>query len=152
MIVQELLPQYHSAHQKRYLALLQGISEEQLSWKIPPATNSIGFLIRHIAEVEYAFSQMFFNQTPTKEEGIYTLGKVIDTGVWTNLNDLMDYTERASQFVLKSMELLPEESWDQPVESRIGVITPRDAFGMLIYHKGYHAGQIGWIKKYGAHD
>ncbi|MCK9912864.1 DinB family protein, partial [Microbacteriaceae bacterium K1510] len=52
-------------------------------------------------------------------------------------------------YLLASLEALPEEKWDVPVEAPIGTLSPREALGRLIFHTGYHAGQIGLIRKYG---
>ena len=41
----------------RFSNQLTGLSEEDLRKKLIPATNSIGFLIRHIGDVELLFAK-----------------------------------------------------------------------------------------------
>lgn len=58
MFEQELLPSLQTAR-SRYLNTLSNLKADELPLKLAPESNSIGFLIRHIAEVEFRFCTMF---------------------------------------------------------------------------------------------
>lgn len=147
MFEQTLLPGFQTAR-SRYMDTMNGLEATQLTWKLAPGSNSIGFLIRHLAEVEYRFSQMFF-QTPLPEDvTLATIGPVKDEGIYTELEPLLRFRDQAYQHLLHALQSLPEKDWDIPCEAPIGKLTPREALGRLTYHMGYHTGQIGLIRKY----
>jgi uncharacterized damage-inducible protein DinB len=148
MSIQALLPALEMAR-SRYLDYLKGLEADQLSWRVAPGSNSIGFLIRHIAEVEYRFSWMFFGVPVPENVTLATIGNVKDDGSFTDLASLQAFMEAAYAHLLDAIKALPEEKLDFPVEAPIGRMTPREALGRLIFHTGYHAGQIGLIRKYG---
>jgi hypothetical protein len=148
MSVQPLLPALEMAR-SRYLDYLKGLEADQLSWRVAAGSNSIGFLIRHNAEVEYRFSWMFFGVPVPEHVTFTTIGSVKDEGLYTDLASLQAFMEAAYAHLLGAIRALPEEKWDVPVEAPIGTMTPREALGRLIFHTGYHAGQIGLIRKYG---
>ncbi|MFY0545162.1 DinB family protein [Brevibacillus sp. H7] len=149
MFEQMLLPSLQTAR-KRYLDATANLEAHQLAWRIAPESNSIGFLIRHIAEVEYRFCLMFFGQPVPEEVSFSTIGPVKDEGQFTaDLDALLSFQQASYAYLLKSLRAFPEEKWDVLVEAPIGVLTPREALGRLMYHTGYHAGQIGLIRKYG---
>lgn len=145
---QKLLPGLQMAR-SRYLEALANLEASQLPWKLAPGSNSVGFLIRHIAEVEYRFCAMFFQQPLPENVILHTIGPVRDEGAFTDLAALQSFMESAHAHLLTSLRALPEPDWDIPCEAPIGTLTPRQALGRLIYHTGYHAGQIGLIRKYG---
>ncbi|MGG1664224.1 DinB family protein [Brevibacillus sp. NRS-1366] len=148
MFEQALLPALQTAR-SRYLDVLANLESEQLTWKLAPGSNSIGFLIHHIAEVEYRFCSMFFQQPLPQEIALATIGPVKDEGNYTDLAALHAIKEASYAHLLQSLSSLPQDAWDVPCVAPIGTLTPRQALGRLIYHLGYHGGQIGLIRKYG---
>lgn len=148
MFEQTLLPALQTAR-SRYKDVLANLEEKELVWKLAPGSNSVGFLIRHIAEVEYRFCLMFFQRPLPAGLELATIGKVKDEGTYTELASLLAFHEASFAHLLKALAALPKEAWDVPCEAPIATITPRQALGRLIYHNGYHAGQIGLIRKYG---
>jgi uncharacterized damage-inducible protein DinB len=148
MFEQALLPSLQLVR-KRYLDTIANLDADQLSWRLAPGSNSIGFLIRHIAEAEYRFCEMFFQRPLPSDVSLFTIGKVRDEGQWTDLASLQSFAESSYAYLVKSLRSLPDDKWDLPVEAPIGVMTPREALGRLMFHTGYHAGQIGLIRKYG---
>lgn len=147
MFEKMLLPSLQMAR-RRYLDAIANLEERELPWRFAPESNSIGFLIQHIAEVEYRFCSMFFGQPVPDGVSLATIGPVKDDGQYTNLDSLLSFQEASHAYLLEALHALSEEKWDVPVEAPIGVMTPREALGRLIYHTGYHAGQIGLIRKY----
>lgn len=148
MFEQTLMPSFQMAR-SRYLDTLNGLEEHQLSWKLAPGSNSIGFLIRHIAEVEYRFGQMFFQAPVPDQVTLATIGPVRDEGNYTALAPLLAFKDQSYEHLLQTLSSLPEADWDIPCEAPIGKLTPRQALGRLTFHMGYHSGQIGLIRKYG---
>ncbi|MFS0556159.1 DinB family protein [Brevibacillus sp. 179-C9.3 HS] len=148
MFEQELLPSLQTAR-SRYQDALVRLDATELGWKLAPGSNSIGFLIHHIAEVEYRFCMMFFGTAIPPEITLTTIGPVRDEGNFTDLSALLTFHEASYHHLLDSLASLPEDAWDTPCEAPIGTLTPRQALGRLIYHMGYHGGQIGLIRKYG---
>lgn len=148
MFEQTLLPALKTAR-SRYMDVLVNLEEKELVWKLAPGSNSIGFLIHHIAEVEYRFCMMFFQRPLPDGLTLATIGNVKDEGIYTELAPLHAIREASFAHLLDSLSSLPEEAWDIHCVAPIGTLTPRQALGRLIYHNGYHAGQIGLIRKYG---
>lgn len=52
----------------------------------------------------------------------------------------------------EAMKALSEEPWHIGVDSRMGLSTPLEAIGRLMYYTGVHAGQISFIQKHGQHS
>ena len=134
----------------RFSNQLPSITEEELRKKLHPAPNSIGFLIRHIGDVELLFAKNVFGSKETK-----VIAKTViaqnDTGEWNNLNHLLEYVNH-SKIVLQSIvERQVESDWEARIETKeFGIKTKAEAFGRIISHTTYHAGQIAIIKKYGS--
>lgn len=147
MFEQTLLPALQTAR-ARYGEVLANLQEKELVWKLAPGSNSVGFLIRHIAEVEYRYCFMFFQRAIPDDVQLTTIGDVRDEGIYTDLASLFAFREASYAHLLDALAALPEAAWDVPCSAPIATITPRQALGRLIYHSGYHAGQIGLIRKY----
>ena len=68
----------------RFTKVLDTLTEADLQRKLAPAPNSVGFIVRHIGDVELLFAKNVF-----KLEGVQvhasTVAKGYDTGEWTNL-------------------------------------------------------------------
>jgi uncharacterized damage-inducible protein DinB len=148
MFEQTLLPALQTAR-SRYLDALANLEAEQLAWRLAPGSNSVGFLIRHIAEVEYRFCAMFFGRPLPDGVTLFTIGPVQDEGQFTDLDALLSFRDSSYAHLLESLHEFPVDAWDAAVQAPIGTLTPRQALGRLVYHTGYHAGQIGLIRKYG---
>lgn len=132
----------------RYSKLLPNITEEKLTARLHPQSNSIGFLIRHIAEVEQAFAKNIFGTEVSFLPK--TLGSGIkDTGLFTNLSDLLDFNQKAVEVMTNTITSQKDSDWTGTVESPIfGKVTKADTIARIISHTAYHAGQIGLILKY----
>ncbi|USG64839.1 DinB family protein [Brevibacillus ruminantium] len=149
MFEQMLLPTLETSR-SRYQEALKHLDERELARKLAPGSNSVGFLIRHIAEVEYRFCQMFFGRPLPEHVTLHTIGPVKDEGQFTDLATLLSFHQESYAYLLEALRQLPSDAWDNLCEAPIGTLTPRQALGRLIYHTGYHAGQIGLIRKYAA--
>lgn len=132
----------------RFSKMLDQIKEEDLSKKLGNAPNSIGFLIRHIAEVELLFAKNVFQNTDVK-----VIAKTVidgkDTGVWTNHSELKAIAEESFQTLKSTIEAQPEGSWNDLVTTKeFGTKTKAEALARVTTHAAYHAGQMAIILKY----
>ena len=133
----------------RFSNQLQGISEDDLSKKLHPSQNSVGFLLRHIGDVEFLFAKNVFSATDLSVSA-KTLIAQHDTGEWINLPELLGYVS-ASFAALKSIiEKQTDNDWETTVTTReFGVKTKAESLGRIISHTAYHGGQLAIIMKYG---
>lgn len=133
---------------RRYLDTLEGLAETELPLRLADGSNSIGFLIRHNAEVEYRFCANYFGRELPTGVVISAVGNVKDEGNFTDLASLLAFGDQSYQFLLDSLAAFPEEKWHDVVDAPIGAMSPLEAVGRLIFHTSYHGGQIGLIRKY----
>lgn len=133
----------------RFFNQLKEITEEDLLKKLVNTRNSVGFLIRHIADVELLFAKNLFGASEI-EVTPKTLIAQHDTGEWTNLSDLLAYQIYAYDTLKLIIEKQSEEAWSQPLPTtEFGTITKAEALGRIISHTAYHAGQLALALKYG---
>lgn len=132
----------------RFENLKKNITEEQLGFRVHPESNSVGFLLRHIAEVElmlgksvFGFDVSFVPQTFGK--------KYTDNELFSNLNELLDFLTLSYEKVLNEISKISDEDCDKIVKTPVGEFPLSDAISMLTTHSNYHIGQIGLIMKYG---
>jgi uncharacterized damage-inducible protein DinB len=129
--------------------VLKDLTSKDLTKKLEPCPNSVGFLIRHIGDVELLFSKNVFKDTSVQVKAQTVIDQK-DSGEWTNLEELTDYLSHSSQTVLSAIAQQDDESWDELVETKeFGTKTKAEAFGRIISHTSYHAGQLAIVKKYG---
>jgi uncharacterized damage-inducible protein DinB len=73
-----------------------------------------------------------------------------DNGEWTNLSELLVYTQKSFDTLKSAIEQQKEDEWDNLVVTKeFGSKTKAEAFGRIITHTAYHAGQLAMILKYG---
>lgn len=133
----------------RFSNQLNQLNEDDLKKKIASNSNSIGFLMRHIGDVELLFAKNVFGGS-----SVSVIAKTVidqkDTGEWTNLNELLAYTKKSFEVLNDIISQQSEENWSETIVTKeFGTKTKAEAFGRIISHTTYHAGQIAIIKKYG---
>ncbi|MGC8751327.1 DinB family protein [Hydrotalea sp.] len=132
----------------RFANLLLKIDETSLSKKLIGTQNSVGFLIRHIAEVEMLFAKNVFGATNINIHA-KTIIAQHDTGEWTNLSALIQFQEEAFNQLKLVIEQQPNEAWEESITTKeFGTKTKAAALGRIISHTAYHAGQLAIILKY----
>lgn len=134
----------------RFSNLLDKTGPDDLSKKLHPQSNSLGFLIRHVADVELLFAKNVF-----KAANIQVHAKTViaqhDTGEWTNLPELKAYTQEAFEQLQTILASQPESAWEESISTQeFGTKTKAEALGRITTHTAYHAGQMGLILKYGS--
>lgn len=124
------------------------IKEEDLLKRLHPDSNCIGFLLKHIGEVEQLFARNVFG-LPIKAS-IETLGTGKDKGQYTNLSELLTYLNESKNNLDQAIKSIQENQWEEEITTKeFGTRTKAAALGRITSHTAYHAGQIGIILKYG---
>lgn len=133
----------------RFSNLLNDIKANDLSKKMEGKTNSVGFLIRHIAEVELLFAKNVFDAKDLKVTA-KTIIEGKDTGGWTNESELKKIEKESYNALLNILEKQTDNDWENTTSTKeFGTKTKAEAFGRIVSHTAYHAGQIAIILKYG---
>jgi uncharacterized damage-inducible protein DinB len=133
----------------RFTNQLENITEQDLNKKLDPSVNSVGFLIRHIGDVELLFAKNVFGATDVKVVAKTVIEKH-DTGEWTNLQELKEYVAYSFETLKSIVEIQTDEDWETEITTKeFGTKTKAEAFGRIVSHTSYHAGQMAIINKYG---
>lgn len=133
----------------RFTKLLDQLTKADLPKKLTAAPNSIGFLVRHIGDVELLFAKNVFG-LPGVQVHASTVAKGHDTGEWTDLDALKTYVQQSADTLRRAIEATGDADWDTVIETKeFGRKTKAEALGRIVTHTAYHAGQIGMILKHG---
>lgn len=134
----------------RFSSQIEHILESDLKKRLPPCNNSLGFLIRHIGDVELLFSKNVFGEKEVRVTAKTIIAQK-DTGEWTDLEELKNYVHNSYETLKKVIEKQNDEDWESIVETKeFGKKNKAEAFGRIISHTTYHAGQMAIINKYGS--
>ena len=144
----ELLISLWEEGRSRFSKLLEQVKETDLGKTLAPAPNSIGFLIRHIADVELLFTKNVFNAVDVQVHA-KTLIAQRDTGEWTNISELLSYQQLSYTSLKVILRAQTEDDWETPVTTKeFGTKTKAEALGRIVTHTTWHAGQMAIILKY----
>lgn len=133
----------------RFSNQILNITEEDLPKKLLPSVNSVGFLIRHIGDVELLFAKNVYGAADIKVTAKTVIDKY-DTGEWTDLQELQDYVRYSFETLKNIIEKQTDEDWSTEISTKeFGTKTKAEAFGRIVSHTAYHAGQLAIINKYG---
>lgn len=134
----------------RFLSQLEIITESDLAKKVSPTSNSVGFLIRHIGDVELLFTKNVFGVKDLKVKA-KTVMRPFDTGEWTDLAALKEYVNYSGMQLETVLNQQQDEDWESIIETKeFGSKTKSQALGRISSHTAYHAGQIAMVMKYGS--
>lgn len=133
----------------RFSNQLENITASDLTKKLTLSVNSVGFLIRHIGDVELLFAKNIFGASDVK-----VIAKTVidqkDTGEWTDLDNLKEYVALSFEKLKEIVAIQTDEDWENTIATKeFGTKTKAEAFGRIVSHTAYHAGQLAIIKKYG---
>mgnify|MGYP000459528029 CR=1 FL=1 len=133
----------------RFTNQLIHFTEADLKKKLPPSANSVGFLIRHIGDVELLFAKNVFGGTGVKVIAKTVISKK-DTGEWTNLSELKEYVDHSFHTLKLIIEKQKDVDWETTIITKeFGTKTKAEAFGRIVSHTNHHAGQMAILIKYG---
>lgn len=126
------------------------IQEKDLPKKLHPDSNSIGFLLRHISDVEYLFAKNVFGLDVKVKTFTVGIG-LHDSGKFTVLEEEIKALSASAATLEQAILMQKEEDWEKSITTaQFGTITKTEALARIVSHTAYHAGQIGLILKYGA--
>ena len=146
---QTLLSMWHEAR-TRYTNLLPGLQTADLHKRLAPSSNSAGFLIAHIADVELLFAKNVFGFQDVKVHAKTVIAQK-DTGEWGNYEELMAYELYGRQCLEKAITTQTNADWLSPVTTKeFGTRSKEVALSRIISHTAYHAGQLAILLKYGS--
>ena len=150
MLISQHLQAAYIEARTRLSKVTEMITETDLTKKLGSAPNSIGFLLQHIAEVELLFCKNVFGHAEVKVVA-HTVIDQKDTGVWTDLHSIQSILDESGKTITSVVGSVSEEEWSNQITTKeFGTKTKAEAFGRIISHTAYHAGQVAVIKKYGA--
>jgi uncharacterized damage-inducible protein DinB len=133
----------------RLRQVTDSITESDLKKKLNVGPNSIGFLLQHIAEVELLFCKNVFGHVEVKVVA-HTVIDQKDTGVWTDFQSIQSLLNESGETIASVIANLSEDDWVTQITTKeFGTKTKAEAFGRIISHTAYHAGQVAMIQKYG---
>ncbi len=125
------------------------LNESDLLKRLHPQSNCIGFLLKHIGEVEQLFARNVFGLDI--KGSIETLGVGKDKGQYNNLEVLLDYLKESKVNLEQAINQVLPDGWQEEITTKeFGTRTKAQAIGRITSHTAYHAGQIGIILKYGS--
>ena len=133
----------------RFSNQLKTLTEQDLRKRLGASPNSVGFLIRHIGDVELLFAKNVFGLTEVKVTAKTVIEKK-DSGEWSNLQELNEYVTRSFETLKSIVEKQTDSDWESPITTNeFGTKTKAEAFGRIVSHTAYHAGQMAIVNKYG---
>lgn len=92
----------------RFTNQLENLSKSDLQKKLGDSPNSVGFLIRHIGDVELLFAKNVFGDSAVKVTAKTVIEKR-DTGEWTDLEALKNYTAESFEKLKSIVEKQSDE-------------------------------------------
>lgn len=145
----ELLLELWIEARTRFTKQLECLSESDLQKKLSEVPNSIGFLIRHIGDVELLFAKNVFGDSSIKVSAKTVIDKK-DTGEWTDLEALKNYVAESFEKLKAIVEKQTETDWETTISTNeFGIKTKAEAFGRIVSHTAHHAGQLSILNSYG---
>lgn len=145
----EILLELWIESRTRFTIQIASITENNLKKKLLPSENSVGFLIRHIGDVELLFAKNVFGDSSVKVTAKTVIDKR-DTGEWIDLEQLKNYVSESFEKLKPIVGKQTDADWETTISTKeFGTKTKSEAFGRIVSHTTYHAGQLAIINKYG---
>lgn len=133
----------------RFTHILDNLEEDQLKYTLGNSPNTLGYLIRHVADVELLFAKNVFGRSELKVKA-QTMIDGKDNGEWTNKSNLLSYALKAHQALQAALLDISDDEWTEHISTKeFGEKTRLEALGRITSHTSYHAGQMKLIQKYG---
>lgn len=115
------------------------INADNLSWRLNDSAASVGFIFRHIAEIQLLLGQ--FLDVPTEISNT-TMG-FQDTGQGSDLEKSNELLQDGYQMLLGLAEKHPESWWMETIETPFfGSVSRLAMLGHILNHNAHHSGQI----------
>lgn len=131
----------------RFSDQLPVLTAQDLTKRLPGTQNTVGFLLRHIGEVEMLFAKNVFGEDVQVKAK--TLIAQHDTGEWTDLDELLSFLHQSCQALESVISRQGEQDWQREIVTReFGKKTLAESLGRIISHTAHHGGQMAVILKY----
>jgi hypothetical protein len=140
----------------RLIRDLEGLSQEQLNWRLHPGVLTLAELAVHVAGVEVSFGSQLIgaelDELQLRLKAAATDGSVNDKPFPFSPDELTpEFVAKAFEIGNAMIQPLIENPTDEirakEIVSALGpVINGTGAFARLAYHPGYHQGQAYIIK------
>ncbi len=145
----QLLLQLWIEARTRFSNQLADLTESDLTKKLGNSPNTVGFLIRHIGDVELLFAKNVFGDAVISVRAKTVIDQA-DSGEWIDLEELKAYVLESFEKLKAIVEKQADANWEETITTKeFGTKTKAEAFGRIVSHTAYHAGQMSIIKKYG---
>jgi uncharacterized damage-inducible protein DinB len=147
---------------KEYISrAIQGLTSDELSFRVKPHSNSIAFLLWHLARVEdlwisrnlLAAKEIYETGgwykkfgTPAQDSGFGYDVKKLDEWKAPSLDLLQAYAAVVREKTLDYLAKLDEKTLDEAKDFGWSKGTTGTALSHLVTEVGEHTGQIGYIK------
>jgi uncharacterized damage-inducible protein DinB len=134
----------------RFSNQLENITATDLTKKLAPSVNSVGFLMRHMGDVELLFAKNVFGASDVKIIAKTVIDKY-DSGEWIDLEALKEHASYSFETLKSIVEKQTDADWETTITTKeFGTKTKAEAFGRIVSHTAYHAGQMAIVNKYGS--
>lgn len=149
--------------QRAVVKAVDGLTNEELTWRPRPEANPIGFILWHQVRVEDAFVQGMIQQKPhlwvsekwcqklnlsenPKDSGYgYTAEQVAAFAV-PELEDLSGYAEAVRARTVEYLKGMPPDKFDEVIQTVFGELTIGQIFSLLLCEITQHIGQIAYLR------
>lgn len=135
----------------RFVDSVNGLSQEQLNWRLHPAALTVGEMALHVAGVEILFASQLLGEEPQGEllrlRAAATNGCVNDNPFPFEQAEITPETIQAmldcSCSIVEPLLSAPTDALlEKTIVSALGpMITGAGAFARLAFHAAYHQGQ-----------
>ena len=113
----EILLDLWKESRTRFSNQLEDLTDEDLKKKLGNSPNSVGFLIRHIGDVELLFAKNVFGDSSVKVSAKTVIAKS-DTGEWKDLRALKEYTADSFRKLWSIVEKQSDEDWESIISTK----------------------------------
>jgi uncharacterized damage-inducible protein DinB len=132
----------------RLTTWLDDVANEDLPRRLHPEANTLGWMLRHIGEVELLFAKNVFGRDlDVKATTIGpNAGRRQDVGAAEEVRTLLDRSGRELRAAIAAQD---EGDWACEVTADFGTLPLQEALARILTHTAYHAGQAHLTLKYG---
>jgi hypothetical protein len=127
---------------------LDDVADEDLPRRLHPEANTLGWMLRHIGEVELLSGKNVFGRDLDVKAATIgpNAGRCQDVGSAVELRDFLDRSGRELRATIAAQY---EAAWTREVTADFGTLPLQQALARILTHTAYHAGQAHLTLKYG---
>lgn len=132
----------------RLTGWLNEVTDDDLPRRLHPGANTLGWMFRHIGEVELLFAKNVFGRSLDVKASTIgpNAGRRQDVGPADDLRALLD---RSGRELGEAIAAQDEAAWTREVTADFGTLPLQEALARILTHTAYHAGQAHLTLMYG---